>query len=68
LFLEKKRPKNVYGQSNQKAAQDWNDFMYMGGYDNQYFTINNMNAKLACTELKKHQKKKKTTSNLLHLA
>jgi hypothetical protein len=58
----------VHGHHTKLDAQDWNDFMYMGGYDNPYFAINNMNAKLACTELKKHKKKKKTTSNLLQLA
>ena len=54
------KQQRIYGHHTKtNDIEDWYDFQYMGGWDNPYFAVNNMNAKQACAALKKQQKRKK---------
>ncbi len=44
--------------SGRRDMEEWDDFQYMGGYDNPYFAINNKNARFPCLGLKRKAKRK----------
>ena len=49
-FIEK----HMLNDSSSTTKEDWDDFQYMGGYDNPYFAINNKHARFPCLGLKKN--------------
>jgi hypothetical protein len=51
-FIEK----HMLNDSSSTTKEDWDDFQYMGGYDNPYFAINNKHARFPCLGLRKKQR------------